>query len=124
MTGSDEVPAKGRLRRRVAASGAGLARKAARLPDKLPKNVRQEVTGSVTRMAQKAARLPGKLPEEVLQEVAHSVARLARVRSIKGAQKAVVEEMERLFVAVTPLLAAAPLPVTGWGARVAASSSR
>jgi hypothetical protein len=48
---------------------------------------------------------------------------MARVRSLKGAKKALVEEAERLFLAVTPLLAAAPLPVTGWQARLAAGTA-
>jgi hypothetical protein len=95
--GGDRVPVGRALRRRLVDSGAGVARS--------------------------MARLPHKLPQEVRREVAQSVTRLARVRSVKGAKKAVVVELERLFVAVTPLLAAAPLPVTGWAARLAAGTA-
>jgi hypothetical protein len=92
----------GRWRRsRLVDSGAALARSAAR----------------------RAARVPDKLPPGVRDQVAQSVKRLAKVRTPKNARRVVIEEAERLFIAATPLLAAVPLPVTGWTARVAAGTA-
>jgi hypothetical protein len=84
-------------RRRLVQSGAGLARKVVRFPANLPPGVREQI--------------------------GQSAKRLTKVRSLKGAKKTLIEEAERLFVAVTPLLAAAPLPVTGWRARLAAGGA-
>ncbi len=74
-------------------------------------------------LARKVTDIPAKLPSGVQEEIKKSAKRLTRVRSLKSAKAAVIEEAERLFVAVTPLLAAAPLPVTGWRARLAAGGA-
>jgi hypothetical protein len=91
--------------RQILDSGAALARKAGQQATRLPD------------------RLPNRLPTGVREQIGLSAKRLTKVRSVKGAKKALVEEAERLFLAVTPLLAAAPLPVSGWGARLAAGGA-
>jgi hypothetical protein len=74
-------------------------------------------------LGQKISALPARLPPGVREQIGISAKRLAKVRSVKGAKKTILEEAERLFVAVTPLLAAAPLPVSGWQARLAAGTT-
>jgi len=78
---------------------------------------------SARQAAHKIAKLPANLPRGVRDQIKQSAKRLTRVRSVKGAKAALIDEAERLFLAVTPLLAAAPLPLTGWRARVAAGSA-
>jgi hypothetical protein len=84
---------------------------------------RRRLVESGTRLARKVTQLPANLPPGVREQIGQSAQRLSKVRSLKGAKKALVEEAERMFVAVTPLLAAAPLPVTGWRARLAAGGA-
>ncbi len=88
-----------------------------------PDTKRRRLVDAGAAWARKAAQLPGHLPPGVKEQIGQSVKRLTKVRSIKGAQRVLVEEAERLFVAVTPLLAAAPLPVTGRRARLAAGAA-
>lgn len=68
------------------------------------------------------AGVPERLPPGVRDHVSQSAKRLAKVRSPSGAKRAMIEEAERLFIAGTPLLVAAPLPVRGWTARLAAGT--
>jgi hypothetical protein len=98
--------------RRLVGSGAAWARKTAQRASRLP-----------ARVPGLADRLPAKLPAGVREQIGQSVRRLAKVRSVKGAKKALIAEAERLFLVVTPLLAAAPLPLTGWQARLAAGGA-
>lgn len=74
-------------------------------------------------VAGRLARLPERLPVDVREQIGISAKRLTKVRSLKGAKRTLLEEAERLFLTVTPLLAAAPLPVTGWRARLAAGGA-
>jgi hypothetical protein len=76
-----------------------------------------------TDLARRLAGLPNALPQGVRDEIAESVRRLSSVRSVKGARRAVSEEVERLFVAVIPMLATRPIPLRGWQARVAAGTA-
>ena len=104
---------------------AGVGRLAPRPP--LARRGRQRASSGVAaarRAARTAARkvsaLPSNLPPGVGEQIGQSAKRLTKVRSLKGAKSTLIEEAERLFLATTPLLAAAPLPLTGWRARVAA----
>ena len=74
-------------------------------------------------VAGRLARLPTRLPPDVREQIGVSARRLTKVRSLKGAKRTLLEEAERLFLTVTPLLAATPLPVTGWRARLAAGGA-
>jgi hypothetical protein len=84
---------------------------------------RRRLLDSGAQLARKAASVPAKLPPGVRDQVRQSVKNLARVRSPKGARQALIAEAERLFVVATPLLAAAPLPLRGWRARMAAGTT-
>jgi hypothetical protein len=77
----------------------------------------------MAKAAEKAAGAKAALPEGVRNEIGNSVRRLSAIRSIDDAKSALTAEAERLFVAVTPLLTASPLPVSGWRARIAAGSA-
>jgi hypothetical protein len=77
----------------------------------------------VAKAARRASGASTALPPGVRNEITASVRRLTAIRSIDDARRAMTSEAERLFVAVTPLLVAAPLPVSGWRARVAAGSA-
>ena len=116
-----------RVARQAADSGTRMAQQAADSGTRMARQAAGSGAGMARRAARRAAGVPGllreRLPEGVRDEVAQSIARLKKVRSFRGAKKAFVEEAERLFLAVTPLLAAAPLPVEGWQARVAAGTA-
>ncbi|MDQ1391179.1 MAG: hypothetical protein QOF30_156 [Acidimicrobiaceae bacterium] len=84
---------------------------------------RQRLRDSGAGMARRVARFPANLPDGVQDQIKQSVKRLAKVRSLKSAKRVLVEEVERLFLGVTPLLAAAPLPLSGWRARIAAGTT-
>jgi hypothetical protein len=111
----------------AAGSSSRLARRAAGSTSRLARQAADSGTRMARRGTDRAAALPSRLrerlPEGVRDEVAQSVGRLKKVRSFSAAKKAVVEEAERLFLAVTPILAAAPLPVRGWQARAAAGTA-
>lgn len=87
------------------------------------RRARQRLSQSAQGVRRSVAGLPDRLPDGVKEQIGISARRLTKVRSLKSAKRVVVEEAERLFLAVTPLLAAAPLPVTGWRARLAAGTS-
>ena len=74
-------------------------------------------------LARRLAAVPNALPQAVRDEIAVSVRRLTKVRSVADAKRVVAKEAERLFVAVIPALAAKPLPLSGWKARVAAGTT-
>jgi hypothetical protein len=93
-------------------SAAGAARRASR-----------RVAATAGSAAGAVAGVPDRLPAGVRDQVAQSAKRLAKIRSPKGAKQALIEEAERLFITATPLLAAAPLPVHGWTARLAAGTA-
>lgn len=114
MTTTMEPPEPG-WRRRLSRSSSAVGRKLAGLPSSLSE--------SSSAVARKVADLPQRLPDDVREQIGISAKRLAKVRSLKGAKKTVLEETERLFVVVMPRLAAAPLPITGWQARVAAGTA-
>ncbi|MDQ1413864.1 MAG: hypothetical protein QOE07_2452 [Acidimicrobiaceae bacterium] len=84
---------------------------------------RRRLMDSGVGVARRAAQLPANLPPGVQDQIKQSVKRLTKVRSLKSAKRVLVEEAERLFLGVTPLLAAAPLPLTGWRARMAAGTT-
>jgi hypothetical protein len=92
-------------------------------PDPADRNLRQRLRATSATVGRGVAGLPDRLPDNVREQVGISVKRLKKVRTPKGFKKAVLEEVERLFLAVTPLLAAAPLPLTGWRARLAAGAA-
>ncbi|MGH9126822.1 MAG: hypothetical protein ACRDZ8_19140 [Acidimicrobiales bacterium] len=108
----DPDRSSGALRRRLGRSSQIALRKAG------------DTTRQATRSAlRSASKLPAALPPDVREQIGESVRRLSKVRSVKGAKAALLKEAERLFLNVTPLLAAAPLPLSGWGARLAAGSA-
>jgi hypothetical protein len=84
---------------------------------------RQRLMDSGAGVARRVAQLPANLPPGVQDQVKQSVKRIAKVRSLKSAKRVLMEEAERLFLGVTPLLAAAPLPLTGRRARMAAATT-
>lgn len=72
------------------------------------------------RAASSAADLSNKLPSGVREQIRQSAKEFTKVRSLKGAKSTLIAETERLFLVVTPMLAAVPLPLTGAQARIAA----